>query len=266
MSYSKLVTYVKLSPNRSSREGNKIDTITIHCMAGNLSVESCGSIFANPARKASSNYGIGTDGRIACYVEDEYRSWCSSSRSNDRRAITIEVANTQARHPWPVSKAAYESLILLCADICKRHGIKKLLWRADKSLIGNVSKQNMTVHRWFAAKACPGDDLYNHMGDIAARANKILAGESPKEDEEEVTQEKFNEMMNMWLQTQGAKEPDSWSKEAREFCEDVGIITGDDKGAKKYKRFVTREESAIMIYRAITYCIESVRKMLSSSK
>ena len=64
MSNSPLVVYTKLSPNHSGKRTKKIDTITIHCMAGNCSVETCGNLFANSARQASSNYGIGTDGRI----------------------------------------------------------------------------------------------------------------------------------------------------------------------------------------------------------
>ena len=164
MSNSSLVSYVKLSPNHSGKRNHVIDTISIHCMAGNLSVESCGALFASPSRQASSNYGIGSDGRIALYVDEANRSWCTSSASNDHRAITIEVANTSSSHPWPVSAAAYESLINLLVDICKRNNIKKLLWKADKSLIGQVNKQNMTVHRWFAAKACPGDWLYTRHG------------------------------------------------------------------------------------------------------
>ena len=147
---SKLVTYTKLSPNCTKPRNHEIDTITIHVMAGNITVETCGNIFASPNRKASSNYGVGTDGRIALYCDEANRSWCSSNPSNEHRAITIVVANSVAKDPWPISDKAMESLILLCTDICKRNGIKKLLWKADKSLIGQVDKQNMTVHRWFA--------------------------------------------------------------------------------------------------------------------
>jgi hypothetical protein len=174
MSNSKLISYTKLSPNNSGKRNHAIDTISIHCMAGNLSVESCGALFADSSRKASSNYGIGSDGRIALYVDEANRSWCTSSSSNDNRAITIEVANTEAKDPWPVSDAAYESLIKLLVDICQRNGIKQLLWKADKSLIGQVDKQNMTVHRWFAAKACPGEWLYSRHSQIAAEVNKRL--------------------------------------------------------------------------------------------
>ena len=154
MSNSPLVTYTKLSPNHSGRRNHVIDTVSIHCMAGNASVETCGALFADPSRKASSNYGIGSDGRIALYVDEENRSWCTSSASNDHRAITIEVANNGGAPDWPVSDKAYSALLDLLTDICRRNGIKKLLWRGDKSLIGQVDKQNMTVHRWFAAKAC----------------------------------------------------------------------------------------------------------------
>lgn len=106
-------------------------------------------------------------------VEEKDRSWCSSSSSNDNRAITIEVAS-DTTHPYAVTTQAYNALIKLVADICKRNGIKKLLWKADKSLIGQVSKQNMTVHRWFANKACPGDYLYERHGEIAEKVNALL--------------------------------------------------------------------------------------------
>lgn len=175
MSNSPLVSYVKISPNRNSPRNHVIDTITIHCMAGDCSIETCGDIFYPTSRGASSNYGIGSDGRIAMYVEEKDRSWCSSSASNDNRAITIEIANDGgASTGWHVSDAAYKSLIDLCADICKRNGIKELKWKGDKSLIGQVDKQNMTVHRWFANKSCPGDYLYNLHPKIAADVNARL--------------------------------------------------------------------------------------------
>lgn len=175
MSNSSLVNYTKISPNKTSPRNHTIDTITIHCMAGDLSVETCGNVFAPTSRQASSNYGIGSDGRIGMYVEEKDRSWCSSSSSNDHRAVTIEVANDGGEDTgWHVSDKAYNALINLVTDICKRNGIKKLLWKGDKSLIGQVDKQNMTVHRWFAAKACPGDYLYNKHSDIANKVNAKL--------------------------------------------------------------------------------------------
>lgn len=171
---SSLVTYKKISPNKSSPRNHKIDTITIHCMAGNLSIESCGNLFAQPSLQASSNYGIGSDGRIAMYVEEKDRSWASSNSSNDNRAITIEVANDGGAPYWHVSDKAMSALIDLIVDICKRNNIKELKWNADKSLIGQVDKQNMTVHRWFKNKACPGDYLYGKHYYIATQVNKRL--------------------------------------------------------------------------------------------
>lgn len=175
MSNSTLATYTRISPNKTSPRNHKIDTITIHCMAGNLTVERCGEGFAKRTRMASSNYGIGSDGRIGLYVEEKDRSWCSSNKANDMRAVTIEVANDGgAATGWHVSDAAMTSLIALVTDICRRNGIKQLLWKGDKSLIGQVDKQNMTVHRWFKNKACPGDYLYGKHAYIAAEVNKRL--------------------------------------------------------------------------------------------
>lgn len=171
---SPLVVYKKISPNRTSPRKHAIDTITIHCMACNASVESCGKGFALRSRNASSNYAIDSNGRIGMYVEEKDRSWCSSSSANDHRAVTIEVANDGGAPEWHISDKAYDALINLCTDICRRNGIKELKWRADKSLIGQIDKQNMTVHRWFAPKSCPGDYLYNLHSRIAAEVNKRL--------------------------------------------------------------------------------------------
>lgn len=175
MSYtnSPLVSYTKISPNRTPNRNHAIDTITIHCVVGQCSVETLGQVFAPTSRQASSNYGIGADGRVGMYVEEKDRSWCSSSASNDNRAVTIEVAS-DTTHPYKVNDKAYAALIELVADICKRNGIKELKWKADKSLIGKVDQQNMTVHRWFANKSCPGDYLYNLHGDIAKKVNAKL--------------------------------------------------------------------------------------------
>lgn len=174
MSNSPLVNYTQISPNRYSPRNHKIDTITIHCVVGQCSVETLGGIFAPVSRQASSNYGIGPDGRIGMYVEEKDASWCSSSYENDNRAITIEVASDTSE-PFAVTNAAYNALIELVADICKRNGIKKLLWKGDKSLIGQVDKQNMTVHRWFSnQRSCPGTYLYERHGDIANKVNAKL--------------------------------------------------------------------------------------------
>ena len=179
MSNSALICYTKLSPNHSGNRTHAIDTISIHCMAGNLSVESCGALFANSSRQASSNYGIGSDGRIALYVPEAYRSWCTSSRANDQRAITIEVANNGGAPDWPVSDKAYQALLNLVEDICQRNSIKKLVWSTVKNnRVNHVGGCNMTVHRDYAAKACPGDYLYDRHGSIAAEINKHLGGGS----------------------------------------------------------------------------------------
>lgn len=177
MSNSSLATYTQISPNRTSPRNHSIDTITIHVMAGNHTVEKCGKLFANKLRRASSNYGVDSDGRIGLYVEEKDRSWCTSSRANDMRAVTIEVANDGDKSTgYHVTDKAIEALIQLIADICKRNDIKQLLWKGDKSLIGKISQQNMTVHRWFAKKACPGDYLYNKHPYIVNKVNELLTG------------------------------------------------------------------------------------------
>ncbi|WP_346726097.1 peptidoglycan recognition protein family protein [Yeguia hominis] len=160
MSNSKLISFTKISPNKNSPRNHKIDTITIHCVVGQCSIEVLGNVFSNSSIEASSNYGIGYDGKIGMFVEEKDRSWCSSSSSNDNRAITIEVASDTS-YPYAVTAKAYAALLNLVTDICKRNGIKKLVWSKYKSDRVNHRKGcNMTVHRDYANKSCPGEYLY----------------------------------------------------------------------------------------------------------
>ena len=167
MSNSYLVDYVKISPNKNTPRKYPITKITIHHMAGNLTVEQCGNVFAPVKRQASSNYGIGTDGRVGMYVEEKDRAWTSSNADNDNRAVTIEVANDQIGGNWHVSDKALSKLIDLCTDICKRNGIESLNYTGDKS-------GNLTMHKWFANTACPGPYLSSKFPYIAQEVNKRL--------------------------------------------------------------------------------------------
>ena len=174
MSNSPLVSYTKISPNKTSPRNHKIDTVTIHCVVGQCSVETLGNIFAPTSRQASANYGIGVDGRIGMYVEEKDRSWCSSNAANDHRAVTIEVAS-DTTEPYAVNAKAYAALIDLLVDICQRNGITKLVWSTNKAdRVNHKNGCNMTVHRDYANKSCPGTYLYERHSQIASEVNKRL--------------------------------------------------------------------------------------------
>lgn len=162
----------KISPFRNSPRNHGIDTITIHCVVGQMSVESLCSHFQ--VANCSCNWAIGFDGQVAEIVPEGDRSWCSSSPANDHRAVTIECAS-DAFYPYSINANVWKTLIDLCADICQRHNIKELKWMGDKGLIGQVGLQNMTAHRWFANKSCPGDYIYNRLGQIAKEVNQKLS-------------------------------------------------------------------------------------------
>ena len=188
-SNSPLATVRMISPNRTPNRNHAIDTITIHCFVGQVTAKRGCEVFQPSSKGASCNYVVGYDGSIGLCVEEKDRSWCTggykkvngiSGSSNDYQAVTIEVA-CEAKHPYAITEKAMAALIELCTDICRRNGIKKLLWSGDKNLVGNPAKQNLTVHRWFANKACPGDYIYQRLGDIAAKVNAKLGVTPPAE-------------------------------------------------------------------------------------
>lgn len=174
---SSLVSYTKLSPNHSGQRTHSIDRITPHCVVGQCTAEGLGDWFAKSSTQASSNYGIDKNGRVGLYVEEKNRSWCSSSNSNDQRAITIECAS-DATEPYAMNSKVYDALIKLCVDICKRNGKKKLIWLGDKDKTLNYNPKSdemvITVHRWFANKSCPGNWLYARLGDLATKVTAQL--------------------------------------------------------------------------------------------
>ena len=174
---SPLVSYTRFSPNNSGLRTHKIDRITPHCYVGQASVEDMAAWLCNPSTGASANYGIGSDGRVGLIVPESKRSWCSSSAVNDQRAVTIECAS-DTTHPYAFRDAVYQSLVNLCVDICKRNGKSKLVWicNKEKALAYTPKDDEMllTVHRWFAAKACPGDWMMARMGDLANRVTQAL--------------------------------------------------------------------------------------------
>ncbi len=181
---SPMVSFTKLSPNHSGQRTHSIDRITPHCVVGQCSVETLGSIFTPTERQASSNYGIGVDGRVGMYVEEKNRSWCSSSRENDQRAVTIECAS-DTKEPYAFKDVVYQTLIRLCVDICRRNGKTKLLWLGDKNTtlayIPKSDEMVLTVHRWFANKSCPGSWMYARMGDLANKVTAQLGGGKQEE-------------------------------------------------------------------------------------
>lgn len=208
MSNSRLATVTVLSPNNSGKRTHAIDRITPHCMAGQLSAKKCGELFSRSSYQASSNYGIGTSGEIGMYVPEDKRSWCSSSESNDQRAVTIECAS-DARHPYAMNAKVYASLVKLCVDICKRNGKKKLIWLGDKSKSLTYKPKDdemlLTVHRWFAQKACPGDWLYSRLGKLAEEVTAQLHGTPEKPQEQPKTGKLYRVMCGSFSHEENAE-------------------------------------------------------------
>lgn len=178
MSNSSLATYTRITKNKTSPRNHAIDTITIHCIVGQWTAKQGCDYFATTDRQCSANYVVGKDGSIGLSVDEKDRSWCSSNGTNDNRAITIEVASDTS-HPYAVTAKAYAALLDLVTDICKRNGIKKLVWSTDKAdRVNHRNGCNMTVHRDFANKACPGEYLYSRHGEIATEVNRRLQNAS----------------------------------------------------------------------------------------
>ena len=255
MSNSPLVTYTRISPNRTSPRNHSIDRITIHCVVGQVTVERLGEIFAPESRKASANYGIGKDGKIGMYAEEKDRSWCSSSRDNDHRAVTIEVAS-DTTHPYAVTDEAYNALLDLCTDICRRNGKSKLLWMEDEwtalSYQPAADEMVLTVHRWFAAKACPGDWLYERHREIAGEVTRRL-----REEETDLTEEQVRKIIrDEWakMEAERAALPASMPDHVSQ-----AVALGISADGSRPQALLTREEGMVMAKAAYLAAVKAAQ-------
>lgn len=277
MSESKLSSYINITTNRTHPRQHKIDVITPHCYVGQVSVQRGVDGFKKASRAASCQYVIGYDGQIGQSVSEADRAWTSggtdkygkairvngySGGDNDHRAVTIEIAS-DSYHPYKITAQAYEALIKLMVDICQRNGIEQLKWEANKSLVGNVARQNVTVHRWFANKACPGDYIYEHLGEIVAEVNNRLKGEEDMTQAEterliqtivpQLIQETINKavpnMITSALANQTAarqmEPPADWAQNTVALARDMGIMDGS-----RPQDYITRQEAVKLAFNA----------------
>lgn len=90
--------------------------------------------------------------------------------------------------------------------------------------------------------------------DAQEMSTTAVPGTGVEMEDEDMTQEKFNEMMDNYLAGLAAKEGSSWSEEARQFCIDNGLFIGgnpDENGDPTYmwRSYMTREALAQVMMR-----------------
>ena len=243
-SNSPLVSYTNLTKNKTTNRNQNITRITPHCFVGQVSAKRGCDYFAETDRQASCNYVIGYDGQIGLSVEEKDRSWCSSSSANDNRAITFEIASDTTA-PYKITDAALNACIALCIDICKRYNKKRLVWIPNKTqaLAYKVKADELliTVHRWFANKACPGAYIMGKIPYIVETVNKTLEGV-----ENTMTEAELKSFIEKTVREMGANQSAStWAAPLVEEAKSMGITDGSNPLG-----LATRQEVAIMAMRA----------------
>lgn len=181
---SGLVSYKKLSKCKTVGRKYSISRFTPHVFVGQVTAkQGCDYFYnvgvnANEDDDCSANYVIGKAGDIGLSVDEKDRAWTSSNADNDHRAITVEIAS-DTKHPYKITDEAWNALVELAVDVCRRNNKTKMIWIPNKAkaLAYNPADNEMliTVHRWFKNKACPGDYLYNRLGELADTVNKRLS-------------------------------------------------------------------------------------------
>ena len=200
------------------RSGRSIEAITIHHMAGRLTAKQCGRIFQAKGRYGSSHYGVGYDGSIANYVDEEDTAWTNSNWDSNCKSVTIETSDND--NSWYVNDITLNALIKLVADIAKRRNLGKL-----------VPGKNLTWHSMFTNTTCPGDYLRSKMQYIADEANKINGYGSATSDTKVNVYYRVKTQKHGWLpEVKNLEDYAGWQGSP---ITDVAIRV--DKGSIKYR-------------------------------
>lgn len=140
------------------RQGNSVNKIVIHHMA-TTDYDSVPGIWNS--RQASAHYGIGQDGQIRAYVDEDNTAWHAGDWGTNLTSIGIEHANVNLAPNYDIAQATIEASAKLVADIAKRYGFGQV-----------VPYKNLFPHSQFTSTACPGQ-LKGKLQEIADRANAI---------------------------------------------------------------------------------------------
>ena len=237
MSNSSLVSMTKLSPNHSGKRKYSLRYIIPHCFVGQVNVEQGLNAFMPQSKQASCNYVIAKDGKIGLCVDEDNRSWCTSSGEIDHAGITIECAS-DCYSPYKFNEVVWQKLIDLCTDICKRYGKKKLIWLGDKQKTLSYKLKDdellIFVHRWTANKACPGDWAYSRLGQLADEVTKRLSGSTQTS--------KLYRVRKSWADSKSQIGAYKVLENAKKACK-VGYTVYDEAGKAIYANVVSESIS-----------------------
>lgn len=177
------------------------------------------------------------DGTIATYqtLPWDHRGWHAGGAANNTH-ISFEICEDDLSDV-SYFYTAYKEAVDLCVHLCKLYGLneKDIICHSEGAQCGIASNHADVMH-WFPRQ---GKSMDTFRADVAEQLK----------EEEEMTQEQFNQMMDKYLDDRAKQPPSEWSKEAREAAEAKGLIVGDETGNKQYKSFVTREQLVTILER-----------------
>jgi GH25 family lysozyme M1 (1,4-beta-N-acetylmuramidase) len=142
-------------------------------------------------------------------------------------------------------------------EYIKSQGFKCGIYASRSVLISVINRSGFSCYFWNAQWGSTDsikDTMwqYTATGSIAGSGDfdlDICYKDFEESENDDMTQEKFNEMMENYLSGLKSKSPADWSKDSREWAEKNGLISGDENGNKQYKNFVTREQLMVFFKR-----------------
>ncbi|MCI8436797.1 MAG: N-acetylmuramoyl-L-alanine amidase, partial [Lawsonibacter sp.] len=162
--------------------------------------------------------GTGASGRSANNTHISFE--CCEPAGHTYQGGTMVGYDAEANQPY--FDDLYQNAVQLTAMLCRQFSLDPLapgvvICHAEGYDLG-VASNHGDVLQWWPKHGVTMDQFRQDV------AQAVKDGDS---EEDGMTQERFNELMENWLAQRAQLEASSWSAPAREWAQEQGIVAGD---------------------------------------
>lgn len=185
--------------------------------------------------------GTGTSGRSANNTHISFE--CCEPAGHTYQGGEMIGYNVEANRPY--FDDLYRNVVGLTAMLCQQFDLDPLepgvvICHAEGYGLG-VASNHGDVLQWWPKYGVTMDQFRREVA-------QAMEDSGSEDEEDDMTQERFNELMDSYLARRTQLGPSEWSAPARKWAEAAGIVAGDGDGSFRYRSFTTREETLQMLY------------------
>lgn len=144
-----IITNKYITNNRPYEKRKKTTAIAVHYIGNaGTSAEANRNYFQNNNDDVSANYIIGLNGEIICCIPPDEVAWCTCQANS----YSVSIENCHPDSTGKFNSKTYQSLVELCAYLCRKYGLD------ESDLIRHYDVTGKVCPKGFVPKSKGGSD------------------------------------------------------------------------------------------------------------